>query len=74
MFKNINLSLVAVVLLKSVPPAAVVHPMLARPAALVVSSKESYFFLKNPNFGLGFAGAAASAAIHSCIFATSHVI
>ncbi len=60
---------------KSVPqPAAFVHPRLAKPAQLVVSNNNQFFFLKSPNFGLGFAGAAASAAIHSWIFVTSHVI
>lgn len=66
-----------------VPPpvvAVVVHPRLATlasPANLelrAVGSKEFHFFLKNPNFGLGFAGAAASAAVHSCNTAASHVI
>ena len=65
------------------PPVVVVHPRLAKlagparlasPTAPAVGSKESYFFLKNPNFGFGLAGAAASVAIHSCIFAASHVI
>lgn len=61
------------------PPVVVVHPRLAtlaspaKPAAPAVGSKEFHFFLKNPNFGFGFAGVAASVAIHSCIFATSHV-
>ena len=69
---------------KSVPPhVVVVHPRLAklasperlaRLALRAVNSKEYYFFLKNPNFGLGFAGAAASAAVHSCNTAASHVI
>ena len=44
----------------------------ARPAPLAVG--KYYFFLKNPNFGLGLGGAAASAATHSCIFAMSHVL
>ena len=58
---------------KSVPPpAAFGHPRLAKPAPLAVG--KCYFFLKNPNFGFGLAGAAASAAIHSCSTAASHVI
>lgn len=65
---------VAVVVPKSVPStAAVAHPSPASPATPAVGSKEFHFFLKNPNFGFGFAGVAASVAIHSCIFATSHV-
>ena len=59
------------------PPVAFVHPKLAtlaRPAPHAVSNNNHLFLLKNPNFGLGLGGAAASAAIHSCIFATSHVI
>ena len=69
-----------------VPPpvvVVVVHPRLATlaspaspasPTPPAVGSKEFHFFLKNPNFGLGFAGAAASAAVHSCNTAASHVI
>ena len=56
---------------------AVVHPKLAKLAKLANPAPPAvgnHFFLKNPNFGFGFAGAAASAAIHSCIFAASHVI
>ena len=70
---------VAAVAPKSVPPPAVfvvVHPSAkpAKPALLAVSNNNQFFFLKNPNFGFGFAGAAASAAIHSCSTAASHVI
>ena len=66
---------------KNVPSVVVVHPRLAKlanPANLALRAVGSYFFLKNPNFGFGFAGAPppapAVAVIHSCIFATSHVI
>ena len=72
---------VAAVLPKSVPPpTAFGHPRLAKPARLapLVVSNNNHFFLKNPNFGFGLAGApspsAAFAAVHSCIFAASHVI
>jgi hypothetical protein len=43
----------------------------ARPAPLAVGN---HFFLKNPNFGFGFCGAATSAVIHSRNTAASHVI
>ena len=67
---------------RTVPPpvvVVVVHPsavcpMLVKPALRAVNIKEYYFFLKNPNFDLGFAGAAASAAIHSRNTPASHVI
>ncbi len=56
------------------PPAVVVHPSATpvKPAPLAVG--KYYFFLKNPNFGFGLAGAAASASTHSRITAASHVI
>ena len=65
-----------------VPPPVlflvVVHPS-ASPASLAIPAvgrilRNNHFFLKYPNFGLGFAGAAASAAVHSCNTAASHVI
>lgn len=65
---------------KSSQPAVVVHPRLAklagpvRPAKPALPVVGNHFFLKNPNFGLGFAGAAASAAIHSRNTPASHVI
>ena len=59
---------------KSVPPVVVVHPRLVSPARLAAPAVGNHFFLKNPNFGFGFAGAAASAAIHSYNTPASHVI
>ena len=59
------------------PPVGFVHPRLAKPVKLAlraVNIKESHFFLKNPNFGFGLGGAAASAAIHSRNTPASHVI
>ena len=53
---------------------AVVHPKLAKLAKPALRAVGNHFFLKNPNFGLGFAGAPDVAVIHSCIFAASHVI
>lgn len=68
---------------KSNPPV-VVHPRLARfanptsPARPAPHAVGKYhFFLKNPNFGFGLCGAAASAAsasTHSRSTAASHVI
>ena len=60
--------------------AAVITRILAKPALLAVGRivRDDYFFLKNPNFGFGLGWApppaSAAAAVHSCIFATSHVI
>ena len=65
---------------KKRPTRRVVHPRLAKLASPVRLAKPAppavgnHFFLKNPNFGFGFAGAPAVAVIHSCIFAASHVI
>jgi hypothetical protein len=64
---------------RSIPPlVVVVHPRLpASPAKLArhaALAEGNHFFLKNPNFGFGLAGAPSAAAIHSCIFAISHVI
>ena len=59
---------------KNVPSVVVVHPRLARLASPAPPAVSNHFFLKNPNFGLGFAGAAASAATHSRSTAASHVI
>ena len=73
---NSNQSVAAVLPKSAPPPVGFVHPRLAKfakPAPLAVSNN-NHFFLKNPNFGLGFAGAAASAAIHSYSTAASHVI
>ena len=53
-----SVKVVAVVPKSVPPPAAVVHPRLARPAPHAVSNNNQFFFLKNPNFGFGLAGAA----------------